>query len=161
MTHDDQQPARKLVLARPPCQLCSGRDAEVEVETTLGGAWAALCRDCHGKIGRGRAVELVHAAEQARPPTVAQVRRYLVAQTWVYARTMPKYPHEYVLLKRSTDPWMHLRVVAFIRSHGTERYFRPSRVTRAYWAAGDGYEYWAMDRATDTIVNRAEIGTEQ
>ena len=99
-------------------------------------------------------------AETARPPTVAQVRRYLAAQTWVYARTMPKHPHEYVLLKRSTDPWMHLRAVAFIRERGEKRLFAPSRKVRAYWPAGDGYEYWAMDRATDTIINRAEIRTE-
>ena len=89
----------------------------------------------------------------ASAPAAAQVRKYLAAQTWVYARTMPKWPHEYVLLKRATDPWLHLRVVAYVRQRGEHRYFAPSRRVHSYWQAGDGWEYWTM-RAADTILNR-------
>ena len=83
----------------------------------------------------------------ASAPAAAQVRKYLAAQTWVYARTMPKWPHEYILLKRSTDPWMHLRAVAVIRANGERRRFH------AYWQPDDGFEYWTM-RSCDTILNR-------
>jgi hypothetical protein len=150
-------PAAKPVLARPSCQLCGDRDSEVEGRTTLGGCWACLCADCWNRIGLdGTDVPLVNVAGTVRLPTAAQVRAYLASQKWVYARTMPKHPHEYVLLKRSADPWMHLRVVAYVRRRGEHRYFPPSRRVHSYWQAGDGFEYWTM-RAADTILNRAQV----
>jgi hypothetical protein len=150
-------PAVKPVLARPTCQLCGDRDSEVEGRTTLGGGWACLCAACWALIGQaGTEARLVNVAGTVRLPAAAQVRAYLASQKWVYARTMPKWPHEYVLLKRATDPWLHLRVVAYVRQRGEHRYFAPSRRVHSYWQAGDGWEYWTM-RAADTILNRARL----
>jgi hypothetical protein len=138
------------VLARPSCAIC-GDPAEWNVLTTWD-CWACLCtahRDLHG-LDSG---PLWVAAEMAPLIEPEQAGAYLAAQTWVYARTMPKWPHEYVLLARSSDPWEHLRVVWFIRQTGVKRRFAGR--LHSYWQSG-GHEYWTM-RATDTILNRKEL----
>ena len=35
-------------------------------------------------------------------------RPYIAANHWVFARTMPDNPHEYVVIHNSTDPYEHL-----------------------------------------------------
>ena len=64
---------------------------------------------------------------------------------------MPRWPHEYVLLRRSTDPDTHLAAVAYIRANGEPR--RWGRKIHHYWQPGDDHEYWTM-RESDTILNR-------
>lgn len=149
------------MLARPPCFWCFDEDAQVVGQVVLPGAsvpaWALLCAahwEDLGDPGTGR--WLHHAAElggdQLSPEQVAE---YIEAAPWVYARTMPKHPHEYVLLRRSHDPWTHLRFLAYIREHGELRPRRSRRGTHdwSYWTAPDGREYWTM-RSFDTILNR-------
>lgn len=146
--------AARLVLALPPCTLC-GRDAVVgdALLTWAPAGRADLCESCYAQHGRppsGHRLE--EAAATVGDLTSAQVATYLDAQTWVYAKTMPKWPHEYVLLRRSTDPWTHLRMVAFIRRHGEKR--RWQRRWHSYYRPGDGRQYWTM-RGQDHILNRA------
>jgi hypothetical protein len=147
----------KSVLARPPCFWCFDEDAIFEGIAAIGddGTMAWLCEAHWEDLGVGTPTLLVHAAELQRLPQRRQVERYLAQAPWVYARTMPKHPHEYVLLRRSHDPWMHLRVLAYIRRHGDERLRRGRRGAHwwSYWTASDGREYWTM-RSFDTILNR-------
>ena len=43
-------------------------------------------------------------------------RPYIAANHWVFARTMPDNPHEYVVIYNSTDPYQHLMFLEWIRS---------------------------------------------
>ena len=146
----------KPMLAIPDCSLC-GEPAAIEGQTILGDSWAVLCASCWAQIGipeTGR--PLVLAAALPRLPGLAHVERYLREAPWVYARTMPQWPHEYVLLRRSPDPWLHLRVLAYIRRHGEQRPWRGrfGRELHSYWRSpGDGREYWTL-RPAFTILNR-------
>jgi hypothetical protein len=71
---------------------------------------------------------------------------------------MPKWPHEYVLLWRSHDPWTHLRVLAYIRARGEERPWNGrwgAAEIHVYWRnPEDGREYWAMPAEKGTVINR-------
>jgi hypothetical protein len=147
----------KLVLVIPPCGFCWDRDATEEVDTVWG-CTASLCPVCSGKYawgGTGR--RLVVAAAQPPLPTPAEAGAYVEAQTWTRAQPTfhgrPQAPHEYVLLWKSTDPWLQLRVLAFIRATGEPR--RWGRKVHHYWIRGD-WEYWAMPNR-ETILNRRHL----
>jgi hypothetical protein len=146
-----------LVLARQPCEWCSAYyktiPATVQTATTLGGATARLCDACAAKIGAGPRTALVVAADRAPPLAAAEVAAYLEAQTWTFAKTVPGQPHEYALHHRSTDPWAHLRVIAYIRAHGERRRWAVTRTWHHYLEVGD-WLYWTMARDTDLILNR-------
>jgi hypothetical protein len=152
-------PAPRLVICRPPCMWCTDKDATQEVFTTLG-CLAELC-DEHAEMLRaprrvGRPI--VNAASVGPLLPTEVVAAYLEAQTWTYAKSMPRWPHEYVLLRKSTAPTTHLGAVAFIRAHGEAR--RWGRRMHHYWQPGDGREYWTM-RDSDTILNRRLIGEDE
>lgn len=143
----------KLVLVIPPCGFCWDRDAVEETETVWG-CVASLCPICADKIGRpGTGRRLVTAAAQPPLPTREEAGAYVEAQTWTFARTMPKWPHEYVLIWKSTSPWTQLRVLAFIRATGERRKW--GRHFHHYWTWGD-HEYWAMP-PRETILNRRRL----
>jgi len=144
----------KLVLVIPPCGFCWDRDAQYEVMTRWG-CWASLCAECIANLDSGREEPRLLKAGAAVGPrlTAEQAGAYVDAQEWVFAKTMPKWPHEYVLIWRSPDPWLHLRVVAFIRSVGERR--RWGRHFHHYWTWGD-HEYWAMP-PRETILNRRRL----
>jgi hypothetical protein len=93
------------------------------------------------------------AAAQPPLPTREEAGAYVEAQTWTFARTMPKWPHEYVLIWKSTSPWTQLRVLAFIRATGERRKW--GRHFHHYWTWAD-YEYWAMP-PRETILNRRRL----
>ena len=140
------------VLIPPPCGICEDRAAEW-VTVTRWEVTAFLCDDCRAEYGRDECARLITAPALPELPTPAEVHDYIEAQTWVFARTMPKLPHEYVLLKRSTNLWMHLRVTAFIREHGEWRRF--GRRELPYWDHG-GHTYWSMP-PNWAIINRAKV----
>ena len=90
-------------------------------------------------------------------PGEAEAADWLASQAWTFARSVPGQPHEYLLLRRSADPLMHLRVVRFIRERGERRPWAVpggrGRVWCSYWPAGD-LEYWTQPRDADPILNR-------
>jgi hypothetical protein len=92
----------KLVLVMPPCGFCWDRDAQYEVMTRWG-CWASLCAECTAKYDSGREEPRSLKAGAAVGPrlTADQAGAYVDAQEWVFAKTMPKWPHEYVLIWRS------------------------------------------------------------
>jgi hypothetical protein len=156
-TTDDDGTELKLVLVIPPCGFCFDRDATTEMMTAWG-CEASLCPVCAGKIGMaGTERKLVTAAALAPLPTAAEARAYAEAQTYTRARPTfhgrPQAPHEYVLIWKSTDPWMQLRVLAWLRKNGEPR--RWGRKTHHYQVWGD-WEWWAMP-IRETILNRRRL----
>ncbi len=148
----------KLVLVIPPCGFCWDRDAVFEVLTRWG-CWASLCTACAGRHDSGREEpRLLRAGAAAEPlPTAAEAGAYVEAQTWTRARPTfhgrPQAPHAYVLLWKATDPWLQLRVLAYIRAVGEPRKW--GRKTHHYWVHGD-WEHWAMP-VRETILNRRHL----
>jgi hypothetical protein len=151
------------VLVRRNCDIHTyGDEAARWLVFTPWRAWAMLCTACRDQIGGLPVLPLEEVP--AREPLISEqeARDYCAAQRWKFARSMPEWPHEYVLLNpgrqpgHSTDPWMHLRVVAFIRAVGQKRWFAPSRRLHAYWQPGDGTEVWTL-RPVDTILNRQHL----
>ena len=53
-----------------------------------------------------------------RPPRDCDPRPYIAANRWVFARTMPENPHEYVVLAHSSDPYEHLMFVEWNPARG-------------------------------------------
>ena len=151
-------PDVKLVLVIPPCGFCWDRDATEEVET-IWGVSASLCLPCARRLRAPGSHSRYLALGAARDPlpTAEEAAAYARAQSWTRAqatfRGRPQAPHEYVLIWKSTDPWLQLRVLAFIREHGEPR--RWGRKTHHYWISGD-HEYWAMPRR-ETILNRRHL----
>ena len=77
---------------------------------------------------------------------------FVDGQRWTFARTMPEWPHEYIVRDR-VDEELFERLVVHIRAHGREGRFY-ERVLTYYEEAG--LTYWTMGaplRET-TIVNR-------
>jgi len=73
-------------------------------------------------------------------------------QTWTYARTMPEWPHEYLVRDR-VDEKLFVRLVEHIRAHGHEGRFYQRVIT--YYEESD-LVYWTMGAplAETTIINR-------
>jgi hypothetical protein len=160
-------PDELTVLLTTPCEWCSTglyqrRMAVVAVTLdSLAGATARLCMTCADAIGgdawRTPVVPVADALPLIEPHDAAI---YLATQTWTPARSVPEYPHEYVLLTRSTDPVMHLRTARWIRENGERRQWSPAagpaagrRVWCHYWRSG-GYEHWTQPSEADPILNR-------
>jgi hypothetical protein len=86
------------------------------------------------------------------PPESYDPRPYIEANTWVFARTMPENPHEYVMLRASTDWREHLRFLRWLRVYGEVERWLDGR--RYRYRIVDGWRYWAMWSPNDTILNR-------
>jgi hypothetical protein len=89
--------------------------------------------------------------------TVPELRDFVERNRWTYAKTMPKHPHEYVLLKNSSSEDGFFRFVMTIRRYGYDEYFYTKRIRyldvdgRRYWTMGDLLETtWVLNRALNT-----------
>ena len=89
--------------------------------------------------------------------TVLELRAFVERNLWTYARTMPKHPHEYVLLWNSSCEEDFFRFVMTIRRLGYDEYFYTKRIryldvdARRYWTMGDVMETtWVLNRALNT-----------
>ena len=159
----------ELSLLVTPCEWCSTglyqrRMAVVAVRVErAGGATARLCMQCADDIaGDAWRTPIVPVAESLPLIEEAEAAAYLARQKWTVARTAPEYPHEYLLLSRSTDPLLHLRTGRLIRETGERRQWTPTtgpaagrRVWCHYWRSG-AYEHWTQPSAADPIINRAK-----
>ena len=100
-----------------------------------------------------------HSAAAALPQVRAdavtfpqELRTFVDEQCWTFAKTMPEWPHEYIVRER-VDQALFEELVSHIRAHGREGRFY-ARVITYYEEAG--LTYWTMGaplRET-TIVNR-------
>lgn len=82
-------------------------------------------------------------------------RPYIASQRWVYAKTVPTHPHEYVVPEVTTDPAAHYDMVKWINRVGEPRMFAGKRYK---YAEVDGYVYWIGPR---TIINRRRVDVVQ
>jgi hypothetical protein len=88
----------------------------------------------------------------APTPFPDHLRAFVADERWTFAKTMPAWPHEYLVRSR-VDEQMFEALVAHIRSHGSEgRFYR----RRLIYYEEDGLVYWTMGAplAETVIVNR-------
>ena len=104
-----------------------------------------------------RLLDRKHEKMLAEQTTLDEVIESLRGARFVYARTMPQCPHDYVLREWWTGPADFESVVAFIRQNGYEsNYFTQYR---QYWE-WDVYQYWTMNYPPHRtkLINRSLIG---
>jgi len=80
------------------------------------------------------------------------VRAFVDRERWTFAKTMPEWPHEYLVRDR-VDEGLFVRLVEHIRAHGREGRFYQRAIT--YYGEA-GMVYWTMGAplAETTIINR-------
>ena len=82
----------------------------------------------------------------------SNLKRFVDSEEWTYAKTMPEWPHEYLVRDR-VDTQLFELLARHIREHGLEgRFYR--RVLTYF--AEDGLLYWTMGEPIEetTIINR-------
>ena len=81
-----------------------------------------------------------------------ELRKFVSEVKWTYAKTMPKWPHEYIVRER-VDEDLFVRLVRHIRANGYEGKFY--RMSLTYFDEG-GMVYWTMGAPLEetTIINR-------
>ncbi len=90
----------------------------------------------------------------ATPCDLDWMRGFIAKNTWTFARTMPRHPHEYVVRERVGNNEDFDRFVRLIRANGYQRPFY-SKVYISFDL--DGWYYWTMGAPLDEtiIINRA------
>ena len=100
-------------------------------------------------------------------PLPANLLKFIDTNQWTFAKTMPKWPHEYIVRAR-VDEDLFLQLVSHIRENGYEGKFYRKNIT--YFDEG-GMVYWTMGapieettiinrcRQEDTYENRLKMGT--
>ena len=78
------------------------------------------------------------------------------AFTWTYAKTMPQYPHEYIVRGKTADDETYIAMFRSIEARGEWRTWIDG-LNRQYIHPGDGYYYWKMTDCIEEsiIINRA------
>jgi hypothetical protein len=141
-----------VMLTMPRCSLCTGTAV---IAAVVFGSPACLCRACATRTEHASPLLLRAAGAAGPPPSPGEVAAFLAAQTWTSARSMPDWPHEWVMARRSTDVWMALRVIEFIRETGNRRRWHADWFW--YWTPeGSEYEYWSMNPG-ETVINRRRL----
>jgi hypothetical protein len=87
-------------------------------------------------------------------PLPDDLLHFINRESWTYAKTMPKWPHEYLVRDR-VDEDLFVRLVLHIRANGSERRF----YSRKYiYFEHDGLLYWTMGAPVEetTIINRCK-----
>ena len=82
------------------------------------------------------------------------LQEFVDCAQWTFAKTMPEWPHEYIVRDR-VDQDLFVRLVRHIREYGYEGKFYQKSIT--YYDAG-GMVYWTMGAPLDetVIVNRCK-----
>lgn len=82
------------------------------------------------------------------------LQKFVREAKWTFAKTMPQWPHEYILGNR-VDPNLFQQLVRHIRANGHEEAFYQE--TFIYFEE-DGMLYWTMDAliSETTIINRCK-----
>ena len=80
------------------------------------------------------------------------VRAFVDRESWTFAKTMPEWPHEYLVRER-VDKGLFVRLVEHIRAHGYEGHFYQKTIV--YYEEA-GLVYWTMGAPLPetTIINR-------
>jgi len=82
------------------------------------------------------------------------LRDYVDTTKWTFAKTMPEWPHEYIVRER-VDEDLFVQLVQHIRTNGLEGCFYQRVIT---YFAEDGLLYWTMGEPIEktTIINRCK-----
>jgi len=85
-------------------------------------------------------------------PFPDELREFVRSSTWTFAKTMPKWPHEYIVHGR-VDERLFVQLVCHIREHGYQGTFYRKSIT---YFDEDGMVYWTMGApiSETIIVNR-------
>ena len=80
------------------------------------------------------------------------LRKFIDSSKWTFARTMPEWPHEYIV-REKVDEIIFVQLVQFIRAYGYDGKFYQKTIT--YFDDG-GLVYWTMGAPIEetTIINR-------
>jgi len=80
---------------------------------------------------------------------------FIKSTTWTYAKTMPKWKHEYIV-QGKVDESLFRKLYKVIMESGYEGSFYARKVI---YIDHDGYTYWAMGNPDEevTIINRTQI----
>jgi hypothetical protein len=73
---------------------------------------------------------------------------FIESVDWTYAKTMPKWPHEYIVRDR-VDEELFVKFVKHIRNHGYEGRFYNKPIT---YYDHDGMTYWTMGAPIEEII---------
>ena len=85
-------------------------------------------------------------------PFPPNIRHFIDQEGWTFAKTMPEWPHEYIV-RSNVDEALFLSTVKHIRAHGYEGRFYRKKITYLDEA---GLTYWTMGAPIEetTIINR-------
>jgi hypothetical protein len=80
------------------------------------------------------------------------LREFIISLNWTFAKTMPEWPHEYIVRER-VDENLFVQLVRHIRANGYEGNFYRMSIT---YYDEDGMVYWTMGAPIEetTIINR-------
>jgi len=83
----------------------------------------------------------------------AHLKSFIDTSDWTFAKTMPDWPHHYIVRDR-VDQDLFVKLVEHIRLFGYLGWFYQKAIT---YFDEDGFVYWTMGSpiAETTIVNRA------
>ncbi len=82
------------------------------------------------------------------------LREFIETSKWTYAKTMPEWPHEYIV-RENVNENLFVQLVLHIRSNGYEGMFYHKSIT--YYDEGV-LVYWTMGAPIEetTIINRCK-----
>ncbi|GDX24999.1 hypothetical protein LBMAG10_16640 [Actinomycetes bacterium] len=88
--------------------------------------------------------------------TEEDINEFINANSWRFAKSMPKNPHEYIVRETCTSEEKFIDFVVYIRAYGEKRRFW--KQIYLYFDF-DGHSYWTMGAPlTETIIiNRMKI----
>jgi hypothetical protein len=91
----------------------------------------------------------------AELPFPDALRNFVEAERWTFAKTMPEWPHEYLVRDR-VDEALFVALVMHIRMCGYSGHFYKRPMT---YFAEDGLVYWTMGAPIDetVIINRCRV----
>jgi len=83
-----------------------------------------------------------------------KLQNFIKSCKWTYAKTMPKWPHEYIV-RGKVDESLFKHLVQFIRANGYEDFFYHKAIT---YYDHIGLVYWTMGAPIEetTIINRCK-----
>ena len=83
-----------------------------------------------------------------------KLRNFIDSETWIYAKTMPQWPHEYIV-KDKVDKGLFVELVKHIREFGYKDFFYKKQLI---YFEEDNLLYWTMGAPIEqtTIINRCK-----
>jgi hypothetical protein len=88
--------------------------------------------------------------------TMDDLRAFVQASSWRFAKSMPQMPHEYTLRREAKDEALFERVILHIRQMGYQKKW--GKTTYTYLDI-DGWQYWTMGAPLEAtiLINRAKL----